>query len=388
MLTGADGNHLVQRSIELGKPIIIVTLNYRLNLFGFSASQELIEEAKSLGEIPVMNQGLNDQRLGLQWIQSSIHHFGGDPSKVTLSGESAGAASVLFHIHGVQPLFSQALIQSAPILALRTLADGQASFDKLATAAGIPANASGAEKLAALRALSTDDILSFHGEIVTPIEDSAWFAPYVSSESTDLWGQLPEWCSRVIVGYLKDEAALFFMPLFNSTGGELWDFVQSIAPGGEIIFSDGKPSLEKLIAWVTEDAFTRPAVQLASQADKNSHNSLYLYAINLVDPFPGPLQSYAWHSLGVSLTFYQPPGRVSPQIRATQENMSAAYVDFIYGLEPWEPLSVAKRQMCFNGEESELIAVQTSEDANKSLLMRDKNLGLHLVAASLALQTK
>jgi carboxylesterase type B len=56
----SDGNHLVKRSLDIGKPIIIVAINYRLNVFGFLSSRELIAEARSLGEEPISNQGLND----------------------------------------------------------------------------------------------------------------------------------------------------------------------------------------------------------------------------------------------------------------------------------------------------------------------------------------
>jgi carboxylesterase type B len=97
-----------------------VAINYRLNIFGFLSSRELIEEARSVGGEPISNQGLNDQRIALQWIQSSICHFGGDASKITLSGESAGAASVLCHLKGPLQLFQQAFLQSPPAPRLRT----------------------------------------------------------------------------------------------------------------------------------------------------------------------------------------------------------------------------------------------------------------------------
>lgn len=82
---------IVQHSVEIGLPIIAVSVNYRLGGLGFLSSREVSESGSS-------NMGLRDQRLGLQWIQENIAGFGGDPSKVTIWGESAGAASVGLHL--------------------------------------------------------------------------------------------------------------------------------------------------------------------------------------------------------------------------------------------------------------------------------------------------
>jgi len=73
------------------KGIVVVTVNYRLGLFGFFAHPELSKEApyKASG-----NYGLLDQAFSLQWVQKNISIFGGDPKKVTIAGESAGSVSV------------------------------------------------------------------------------------------------------------------------------------------------------------------------------------------------------------------------------------------------------------------------------------------------------
>ena len=181
--------------MELGKPIIIVAINYRLNVLGFSSSKELKEEAESLGEVHVPNQGLNDQRIALQWIQSSIHHFGGDASKVTLAGESAGAASVLCHLKGDRPLFQQALVESSPVPRRRTADEAQAAFDKIAHSARFPGDASGPDKLAALRALTSEQIVDiFDGILSFPIEDTQWFTGYDrTKDASGFWGTIPAW---------------------------------------------------------------------------------------------------------------------------------------------------------------------------------------------------
>lgn len=96
----------MQKSVEIRAPIVLVTVNYRLNVLGFISSVELREEARAMGQTHVPNLDLHDQRLALQWIQSNIRFFGGDPARVTLCGESAGGLSVLCHLKaGIPQLF-------------------------------------------------------------------------------------------------------------------------------------------------------------------------------------------------------------------------------------------------------------------------------------------
>jgi para-nitrobenzyl esterase len=95
------------------KGVVIVTLNYRLGHFGFFGLQQLTEEAKAEG-VPAANYGLLDQIAALQWVQRNIEAFGGDPSNVTLFGESAGGISVLalMTAPAARGLFQKAIIQS------------------------------------------------------------------------------------------------------------------------------------------------------------------------------------------------------------------------------------------------------------------------------------
>lgn len=96
-----DGKYLAAE-----ENIIVVTMNYRVSSFGFLATGH--ESAPG-------NQGLYDQQMALQWVRDNIAVFGGDPAQVTLFGESAGGASVAFHMLSPmsQPLFQRAGIQSA-----------------------------------------------------------------------------------------------------------------------------------------------------------------------------------------------------------------------------------------------------------------------------------
>lgn len=82
---------IVENSVQIGKPIIGVSIAYRLGPWGFLYSAEVQGSGNS-------NMGLRDQRLALHWIQENIAAFGGDPTKVTIWGESAGAYSVGAHL--------------------------------------------------------------------------------------------------------------------------------------------------------------------------------------------------------------------------------------------------------------------------------------------------
>jgi len=88
---------------------IIVSINYRLGPFGFFYHQK--EDINFLG-----NQGFKDQQLALQWVVEEIKNFGGDPSKITIFGESAGAQSVMLHLASRtnQPQFIRAIMESNP----------------------------------------------------------------------------------------------------------------------------------------------------------------------------------------------------------------------------------------------------------------------------------
>lgn len=101
-----DPTRIINRSVAIGKPIIFVSLNYRLNTFGFLASAHVDPED--------LNAGLLDQRAAFEFIQANIAPFGGDPSKLTIWGQSAGAGSVHAHVlyPSSQDLFRAAIMDS------------------------------------------------------------------------------------------------------------------------------------------------------------------------------------------------------------------------------------------------------------------------------------
>ncbi|KAF1954903.1 lipase 3 precursor [Byssothecium circinans] len=102
-------SYIVQQSALINKPIIGISINYRMAAFGFLNSREVAANG-------TQNLGLLDQRLAMQWVSRHISSFGGDPSKVTTWGESAGAYSVGDHINAYggdnQGLFRAAILES------------------------------------------------------------------------------------------------------------------------------------------------------------------------------------------------------------------------------------------------------------------------------------
>jgi para-nitrobenzyl esterase len=93
--------------------VVVVTVNYRLGVFGF-LSHPALTAAEADGGSGAF--GLLDQQAALRWVQRNIRAFGGDPNNVTLVGESAGAIAVCAHLTtpGSAGMFNRAIIQSAP----------------------------------------------------------------------------------------------------------------------------------------------------------------------------------------------------------------------------------------------------------------------------------
>ncbi len=87
---GASSEPRYTNSLLVSKGVVLVTMNYRLNVFGFLASEDLAKENGGHAG----NYGLMDQVAALRWVKENIAAFGGDPENVTIFGESAGSFSV------------------------------------------------------------------------------------------------------------------------------------------------------------------------------------------------------------------------------------------------------------------------------------------------------
>lgn len=162
-----DGSRLATRGV------VVVSLNYRLGVFGFMAHPELTREAGASG-----NYGLMDMVAALQWVKANIAAFGGDPGNVTIFGESAGSFSVsaLMAMPSARGLFHKAIGESGAHmddvkgpLPLKPLGEAEGMGTALAQSAG-------ATTLAALRALPAADVLK-------AVKPGQWFSPVVDGRT-------------------------------------------------------------------------------------------------------------------------------------------------------------------------------------------------------------
>jgi para-nitrobenzyl esterase len=162
-----DGNAMAK------KGVVVVSMNYRVNVFGWFAHPDLTRESEhhSSG-----NYGSLDQLAAIKWVKNNIAHFGGDADKVTIWGESGGSRSVNF-------------LAASPLLkgyARGAIAESHTSLGRMTTLAGAEATgvafakAAGKTSMADLRAMSAADILDVFEKNQTGLNGAivdGWFLP-------------------------------------------------------------------------------------------------------------------------------------------------------------------------------------------------------------------
>lgn len=162
--SGYDPTAIMLQSMAMQEPIVYVSLNYRLNSFGFLPGQQAQDDNSTS-----INAGLLDQRMALEWVHKNIASFGGDPEKVTIFGESAGAISVAYQMlayngnisstYDGKPLFRGAIMESGAPTPAGPASRGQKSFDTIANATNCTTGDSQAQ-ISCLRALPAQALLN------------------------------------------------------------------------------------------------------------------------------------------------------------------------------------------------------------------------------------
>ena len=246
--------------------VIVVTINYRLGVFGFLAHPALTAESPNHAS---GNYGILDQQSALKWVQQNIRAFGGDPGSVTIFGQSAGGLSALANMASPRAagLFHKAIVQSGAYeLVLPSLATGESQGTAFAGNLGCNSQA-----LRCLRSLTVEQVLA-NPIIVNPLVDG--FVLPLSLQIAAATGQFNR--VPVINGSNHDEAR--FMIAMNELAGQAVTAAQYPAavvaefgplagplvlaqyPLGAYVDAD-----EALAAIVTDSSFACPA-RLADQA--------------------------------------------------------------------------------------------------------------------------
>jgi carboxylesterase type B len=209
--------------------IIFVTMNYRLGAYGFLAGTTMEKEG-------LPNAGLWDQRAAFQWVQDHIGLVGGDPTRVTAMGESAGAGSILHHLVAeggkLDPLFSKAILQSPAFQMMWDRAGTvQGVFDDFASLAGCRG-----QGLACLRAASPTAIANANTAInsqvvsgsfaVGPTPDGSFIrqTPALELASGNFWP-----IQSLILSHVAQESILFVSGAIQ-TDAQFDSFLTSIFP--------------------------------------------------------------------------------------------------------------------------------------------------------------
>ncbi|KAI0318923.1 carotenoid ester lipase precursor [Amylostereum chailletii] len=244
--SSTNGSVIVERSIELSEPVIFV-----VGALGFLGGQEV----KDAG---IGNLGLQDQRLALRWVQTYIGAFGGDPTKVMIWGQSAGAISVALQMltngGDTEGLFRAAFMQSGSPIPLGDIVGAQDTFDSVIAATNCTESS---DKLQCLREVPTDTLqaaLNAPGN-VSAQQSAILFAPRADGIFlTDAFQRLVIQGSVAnipfVSGDVDDEGTLFSIGTANFTTDEEF---RSYIGSNYFPFASNTSDFEKLLTLYPND---------------------------------------------------------------------------------------------------------------------------------------
>ena len=282
--------------------VVVVSMNYRVASLGFLSGVK----DKKTGEEINGNFGIMDQALALKWVKENISKFGGDPDRITLYGQSAGAASVSLHLIGPsQNLFNKAIMQSNPLgIPFKSIKDSRPIAGDFAKNIGCSVN-----DLKCLRSKSAEEVVKaeiISGRVIEAalhgIKDFLVWAPVVEGKIVPAHplNVIAENNIKkpLIIGTNKNEGLTFVGFSMNKLGlNKLSDLEYSLAL--EVIFRSSKlknkvlknyphqdNDNEKMLGKVLTDyLFTCPSLFLAD----NSSEETWVYLFDEVPSF-NPLE--------------------------------------------------------------------------------------------------
>jgi para-nitrobenzyl esterase len=306
------------------KGVVLVTINYRLGVFGFLVTDELAKEANGSAG----NYGLMDMAAALRWVNANIKNFGGDPNNVTIFGESAGsfAVSTLMASPMAQGLFHRAIGESGAAFPSGINLGGESVADR-AKIDGAWVDAISAKSLKDLRAMSTDQVLD-----AAKKKGQTGFAPVVDGKLLtqpvpDTFAAGKQAHVPLLAGWNADEGSFFAM---RGMTAAQWN---GMAQG---LFKERAAEFLKLYPGDTDAQALRSAIDYGSDAfiafgtwkwleahKKTGNSPVYRYHFELAAPpskfHPG---TFAFHSDDIEYVFGTLDTRPGYTVRDEDRKMS------------------------------------------------------------------
>jgi para-nitrobenzyl esterase len=314
------------------KDVVLVTINYRLGVFGFLATADMAKEANGVAG----NYGLQDMVAALRWVKANIAEFGGDPGNVTIFGESAGsfAVSTLMASPMAHGLFHKAIGESGAAFG------GALAYDSLPIrekADGAWVDGLGVKSLAELRALPTEKILD-----AVKSKGTAGFPPDIDGklltepvEATYAAGRQAH--VPLLAGWNKDEGSFFAM---RGMTVEQW---KGMAGG---LFKERAAEFLTLYPGATDAQALRSAIDYGSDSfiafstwkwieahRKTGDSPIYRYHLELAAlPSKYHPGTFAFHSDDIEYIFgtldTRPGATIRPEDRKLSEQMMCYWTNF------------------------------------------------------------
>lgn len=304
------------RRMALRGNAVIVTVNYRLGLFGYLELGALSADYRGSG-----NNGLRDQIAALRWVRRNATAFGGNPHNITVMGESAGGISISAMLAGAHPekLFRRAIVQSGNGYLVHTMAQSQATSEELLSTSNITT-------VGQLRTMTVPQLLESQANYIErhPIQRSLLFAPYVDGRIVpgNVIDRLNQASARhvdLLIGSTRDEA--MFFALGQPTLAYLPALANPFFPSAlrsqqlTMIATYGRnlPAVGLLpgrqgagIAMVSDQLFRIPAIRMAeAQRRWNTRTFMYRFDWGPTAPVTAPPQKDvgAMHTLELPFVF-------------------------------------------------------------------------------------
>lgn len=303
------------------KGAVIVTINYRLGIFGFFAHPGLSAES---GHNASGNYALLDQIAALQWVKKNIAAFGGDPGKVTIFGESAGswAVNVLMASPLAKGLFQRAIGESGgsfgPMKSLNDAEKEGAKLGRLLIPESVPLKSDSSQKsgsaagpppvdvLKELRAMSPENLLKAgETETVRPIVDGYVLPQDIATTfSQGKQNDVP-----LLVGYNSDEGttlapqaanmqAIVFTTGVHQRYGAQADQMLKIYPA-----ASDEEAVKSFYAAFRDQSFGWEMRTWARESTKTGHQPAYLYYFSHRPPGPQSERLRAFHASEIAYVF-------------------------------------------------------------------------------------